>query len=136
MKVATTLLIAGVLLAAASFGADNPAASPEAASPEITPAPQAQPPELVKDEALATPAGDCEATGDALIASGLQEPEPVPAAQTCGACSSSNCIGAPRGQACWLGGTQGGWGNCNIYSGGNRCSTGGWECQCGTGPLP
>ena len=57
------------------------------------------------------------------------------APQSCGSCSSSGCRGAIRGQQCYLGSGQG-WGNCNIYSGGYRCSTGGWECQCGSGPLP
>jgi len=148
MKVAMTLLIAGFLLVTVSVsGADNPAASPAAASveagPEAAPTPQALPAELQEKGTFASPAGGC----DPAIASGLQatpfdppkgtlqEPDPVPAAQTCGACSSSNCVGAPRGQSCYLGSGQG-WGHCNIYSGGFMCPTGGWECQCGSGPLP
>lgn len=137
MKVATTLLIAGFLLATASFGADNPAASPEtpgleAASPEITPSPQALPSENLDDEALATPAEGCEAGGDALIAMEWQEPTPA-GTQYCGSCSTPNCNGAPRGQLCWTGS---GWGHCNIFSGGYMCPTGGWDCQCKGGVLP
>ncbi len=82
-------------------------------------------------EEAATAKQDCENQ-----AGGLFQPEwitPSAAPNSCGSCSSSNCKGALRGQACWTGS---GWGWCNIYSGGFRCSTGGWECQCGTGPLP
>lgn len=54
----------------------------------------------------------------------------------CGPCSQSQCRGARIGQICWTGGVNGHWGNCNLYTGGNFCEEGGWECQCGSGPLP
>lgn len=74
---------------------------------------------------------DCEPTDNGLFQN--EWLQPTSSFNSCGACSSSNCKGAIRGQACWTGS---GWGNCNIYSGGYRCSTGGWECDCGVGPLP
>ncbi len=132
MKLATTLLLAGLLVAAASAlsAADQPA------TPDLQQTAQASTP-AVGSPAVAAPSAS--ATGCDPAAAPLV---PLPVAQAgvsasslaCGSCSDANCVGAPRGQICNLSG--GGWGHCNIFSGGNLCSTGGWECQCEAGPLP
>lgn len=85
-------------------------------------------------DTLATPGQPCEPSIDLPFA--VNSPEPMQAAGNCGACSSSDCVGKPRGSLCYLGLPQGGYGGCNIYSGGYKCPTGGWHCECGTGPLP
>jgi hypothetical protein len=56
------------------------------------------------------------------------------ATQFCGSCSEAICRGAIRGSSCRI--STGVWGHCNIFSGGFRCATGGWDCQCRTGDLP
>lgn len=128
MKLTTTLLVAGLLFATApAIGA----AEENTPVPETAPPSQASPSELVGAEGLAGVAGSCEATGAPLLAGDGQDATPTDT-QYCGACSTSNCNGAARGQMCWTGSA---WGNCNIFSGGFRCSTGGWECQCSTGDL-
>jgi hypothetical protein len=83
------------------------------------------------EEANSAVEKDCEPTDNGLFQNEWIQPTAAP--NSCGSCSSSNCKGAIRGQACWTGS---GWGYCNIYSGGFRCPTGGWECDCGVGPLP
>jgi hypothetical protein len=131
MKLATNLLVAGLLLATASAvgaaeaeGAPDPAPAPQSeASPSLS----------LVGEWLVAASPDCGAGGEALLSLGGQEP--VPTAMNCGACSTSNCVGVPRGTPCSLGGGQGS-GHCNNYSGGFTCPQGGWECQCGQGPLP
>lgn len=130
MRPAFALLAACVLLSTLPAAvADNPAAGQE-----IAVAAQALTPEELLGEPLATPESNCEPALD--LPAMLGGPEPTPAAINCGACSSSNCVGVPRGTRCHLGPIIGGWGWCNIYSGGYMCPSGGWECQCGTGPLP
>ena len=125
MRVAATVLITGLLLAAPAVGrAEEPATEPETVSSS-----QVLPAELVDEPELFTPAADCQSAADPALAIGL--PEPAPMAQNCGSCSTSPCKGVPRGTRC---GSPGWW--CNIYSGGFMCPTGGWECQCGHGPLP
>lgn len=132
MNRSKSLLFATLLFAAASVAAATENADP---SPEVSQAIQPAATEALAGETLFAAAGDCEATsGDLLLDLGL--PEPTPAAINCGACSTPNCQGAARGQRCHLGPIIGGWGWCNIYSGGFMCPTGGWECSCGTGPLP
>lgn len=126
MKLIQRLLLAVLLVApAAAALADAPVVSPEP-QPPASPAP-------VTEEDLFSPAADCDPAAEAVTP--IEGQETLFATGTCGSCSSSNCVGAPRGQICHLGSGMG-WGNCNIYSGGYRCSTGGWECSCGTGPLP
>lgn len=134
MKTSTTLIVTALLLALASVaGADVPAPAPaEAPLAALDPAP------IPSAVTAPAPAGEC---GRASISSPFltvawEKPADGLAPNSCGACSTPNCNGALRGQMCWLGGIQGGWGHCNIYSGGYRCETGGWECQCGVGPLP
>lgn len=128
MKLATTLLVAGLLFttAPAVGAADEAAPILETAPPS-----QASPAEVVGAEGIAAFAGGCQATDDPSLASDGQDATPA-SDQYCGACSTSNCDGAARGQMCWTGSA---WGNCNIFSGGHMCSTGGWECQCSTGDL-
>jgi len=122
------LVTASAVSAAGSSSSQSPAAAVAAPSQTVQTM-------LIGDSLLTNLTGNCGA--DAVQPNTVGTPDATPMAfqQTCGACSTSNCQGALRGQICYLGGSQV-WGNCNIYSGGYRCSTGGWECQCGTGPLP
>lgn len=125
MKIATNFLFAALLLAIASAAgaADQPAAAPEKAGAAAV---------VVADE------GHCEkAPGATLFTAGWQKADAAASlVQMCGTCSSDPCKNVPRAQRCWKPGISGGWGWCNIYSGGNICEEGGWECQCGSGPLP
>jgi len=84
--------------------------------------------------ALESPDTSCSTDGQSLVAVDGQEPVPM-AFNTCGSCSTDGCAGALRGSLCWTGTAQG-WGYCDLYTGGNRCPSGGWECSCGTGPIP
>ena len=61
-------------------------------------------------------------------------PSPVLKAGTCGACSTTACVGATNGvTVCQLGRT--GWGRCqDVY--GDVCTDGTLKCQCWSGPLP
>ena len=133
MKLLKTLLCACFLLITASVVGAAELSLPTV--DETVPASEAPAVEAPAADAVAPVKEDCNAEADPFqnaewmgtsLETGL-------APQSCGSCSSANCNGAIRGQMCWTGS---GWGNCNIYSGGYRCSTGGWECQCGTGPLP
>lgn len=129
MKLLKTLVCAAALLTSASvFAADAPLPSADTAKAavEAPQADQATPEAGVSSDAKK----DCDPAADMFKNEWQVEEKGF---NSCGSCSSSNCRGALRGQSCWTGS---GWGNCNIYSGGYRCSTGGWECQCGTGPLP
>jgi hypothetical protein len=130
MKVARTILLTALLLATASAVRAAEATAP---APGVAPQSQAPASEFLAGELFGAPASDCGTFVDPMRGSGGQDP--IPAAQICGSCSTPNCSGAIRGQICSLGSGQG-FGNCNIYSGGFRCPTGGWECQCGSGPLP
>lgn len=127
--------LVGSLLAAALVMALAPAAAavePPAAdlqSPAAAPA-QAER-TIALDDLFAAP-GDC-APADA-VAPLAAEGEAKLAIGSCGACSDPICQGALRGQGC--GWDSGGQKHCNIFSGGFRCPTGGWECQCQSGPLP
>lgn len=118
MKAASVFSVAAcLLLALPALGSETPPAA-----------------DLFLEESASTVGQDCEPTLDLEAALGM--PDPTFAAINCGACSSSNCVGVPRGTRCHLGPFIGGSGWCNIYSGGFMCPTGGWECSCGTGPLP
>lgn len=131
----TTLLLGVLLLAFApvAFAEENPAPAPEVTLPsEGLPEGTVLASVLVSQESA--PEAQCEQPGSLFVPMAWQtSAQALP--RNCGACSSSNCVGAPRGQMCWVGGGFG-WGNCNIYSGGYVCPTGGWECACGIGPLP
>ena len=60
-------------------------------------------------------------------------PAPILKAGTCGACSTSPCVGATNGVTyCSL---RTGWGRCqDVY--GDVCTDGTLQCQCWSGPLP
>lgn len=133
MKLATPSLFAALLLALASV----------ATAADTTTAAQPAAP-VVQAEAAAAPVAaqdivesNCQKAqgGSVLFQVAFEKPQ-ANLVMGCGACSSAQCQGANRGQMCWTGGVHGQWGHCNIYSGGNICDTGGWECQCGVGPLP
>lgn len=135
MKKATALLFTALLLALATVAgaADVPAAPAEPAPlAALDPAP------VANAFTAMTKSGEC---GRAFVSSPFltvawEKGSEGLGPNTCGACSSSNCVGATRGQQCVRPGIHGGFGNCNIYSGGWKCDTGGWECECGVGPLP
>jgi len=132
VKRATTLLAAGLLLmAAVAVHAAEPQAAPDLS---VTPQLQVEPTTLVGDSVLASLGTGCGNEASPTLAVGL--PGAITTGtQYCGSCSTSNCRGAARGQICSLGG--GGFGHCNIFSGGYMCSDGsGWECQCEGGVLP
>jgi hypothetical protein len=121
-KITMTLLaVALVFLAVSAVRADETETSPALAPEQSAPALDTPGMSCSSDEALSVPG-----TG--------QEPLPM-GPQDCGACSTDGCAGALRGSLCWTGGVMG-WGYCDLYTGGNRCPTGGWECSCGTGPIP
>lgn len=127
MKIATKFLFAALVLALASAaGAAEP------------PAPAAEQQPAAAGEVVVAPAGHCEtAPGATLFTAGWKQGGAAASlVQMCGLCSSDPCKNVPRAQRCWKPGISGGWGWCNIYSGGNFCEEGGWECQCGSGPLP
>lgn len=133
MKLTTTLLLAGLLLVAVS--AANAAAVPtphplaQASQAQQAPTSAATPAQVP-----ATPATSCKMTAGSLLMAAGAQPPVVDQSFTCGACSDSICVGAPRGQICGF--DSGGYKHCNIFSGGFMCSTGGWECQCRSGALP
>lgn len=129
MKLTTTLLIAGLFLVTATAATAGEAEATQAALAVEAPSATLQP---FGVDAVVAPGANCGDAPDALTS--VDGQEPIPTVGTCGSCSTDGCAGAPRGQICAL--PWGGWGNCNIYSGGYRCSTGGWECQCGSGGLP
>ena len=130
MKPAKALLFSALLLslAAVASAAETtaPATTDAQAAVELT----AAQPEVAT--AVTTP--NCDASTDSPLFQTAFDKGAASLGQTCGSCSTSNCRGALRGQMCWINGY--GWGHCNIFSGGNICSTGGWECQCGAGDLP
>lgn len=130
----TTLLLGVLLLAFApmAFAEENPAPAPEVTLPSAD-----LPEGTVLASALVAPSSkteaDCGESTSPFVPMNWATSSQLKL--NCGACSSSNCVGAPRGQMCWVGGGFG-WGHCNIYTGGEICPTGGWECTCGIGPLP
>ena len=137
MKKATSLLFTALLLTLASVAgaADVPAAAPAAEAAPLAALDSAPIPSAFTAPAAASECGRASVSSPFLTVAWEKGADGL-APNSCGACSTPNCNGALRGQMCWLGGIQGGWGHCNIYSGGYRCDTGGWECQCGVGPLP
>ncbi|MCB1057120.1 MAG: hypothetical protein KDD11_16580 [Acidobacteria bacterium] len=133
MKHLARLLVAGLFFATVSMAG---AATPESSPAVAPPAPAAPAADSLEATPLVSVASSCQADGQSLIATGTPDAAPLAGpGQTCGSCSTGGCAGATRGRACYLGSGYG-WGNCNIYSGGYLCPTGGWECQCGQGPLP
>jgi len=86
MKIAATLLVAGLLLAA------SPAATAEGDAPPVAPQSQDLLSRLLGAEAPITPAGQCDPSA---LADG-QEPL-LAATQFCGSCSEAICRGAIRG---------------------------------------
>ncbi len=122
MKIAATLMVAGLLLAAA------PAVVVAGEDAPVVVAPQSQDllSQILGGEAPITP---CD---PAALVDG-QEPA-LAATQFCGSCSEAVCRGSIRGGRCRVG--TGPWGHCNIFSGGFMCPTGGWDCQCQAGGLP
>lgn len=130
MKYAARFLVAGFFFAAVSVAG----AAPAAQSPEVAPPAAAPAADSLEATALVPAASSCQADGQALIATGTPDATEL-AGKPCGACSTGNCGGAPRGQICYISG-QGWTGHCNIFSGGYMCPTGGWDCQCQSGPLP
>ena len=130
-KMLKTLVLSSVLLVslAAAAGAAETASAPlPAAAADLPAAAEAVP-------ATVTPAGNCDRAAAAPLYRSAVEKDSDALAATCGTCSAAGCSGAPRGQMCWTGGIHGQWGRCNVYSG-NSCPAGGWECACGTGPIP
>lgn len=132
MKRSLILLAAALLLTIASAGSVRAAETAGAPSPELVPAAQGVPTLSLGDATLSTPAESCQADATRLITTGGPDVTET-STQTCGSCSTSNCVGALRGQFC---NTGSGLGHCNIFSGGFMCPTGGWECQCESGALP
>lgn len=132
MKIATNFLFAALVLALAS--AAGAAEAPATVAGE-SPAPVAQ---AAPGEVVVAPAGHCERAPGATLFSAGWKPAGAAASlvQMCGMCSNDPCKNVPRAQRCWKPGVSGGWGWCNIYSGGYLCEEGGWECQCGSGILP
>lgn len=133
MKIVMTLVVAGLLVVTAS--AVSAATNDTAQAPTATASAQAVPtaPTLLVGESLVSNlTGGCGA--DHQLGAGTPEPTET-AAGFCGACSLHNCAGLQRGTSC-TNPMTGLKGFCNIYSGGFKCSTGGWECECGSGPLP
>ena len=133
MKKLQILLCALFLMMCATVAGAGEAGLPEVETQAAVeaPAPLAvQPADEPTDEAQTEAKPECDAP-DGLFQSEWKQG--VAFNNSCGSCSSSNCRGAYRGQPCWTGS---GWGNCNIYSGGFICSSGGWECSCASGPLP
>jgi hypothetical protein len=133
MKIATTLVVTGLLLITAS--AVSAATNDSAQAPTATAPAQSGQTLLVGDSLVSNLSGNCGADANQQIAAGTAEPTPQGPLQFCGSCSTGGCAGRERGSICYLGGPVT-WGHCNIYSGGYLCSTGSWECQCGYGPLP
>ncbi len=132
MKLATTLLLTGLLVASASALS----ASDQPAVPDLQQAAQAPALGSPAVTAPSTSAPSCDPAVSSLVALPVAQAGVSASSLPCGSCSDSNCVGAPRGQICHLSGVNGGWGHCNIFSGGYMCATGGWECQCQAGPLP
>ena len=89
MKIAATLMVAGLLLAALPAAAeeDTPLAAPQ--SQDLLS-------RLLGGDAAVTPAGQCD---DAPALADGQEPV-LAATQFCGSCSEAICRGAIRGSSC------------------------------------
>ena len=124
MKSVVSFLFASLLLGSvsAAFAADLPAAAPA--------------PETAAASAPAASSSGCQASkavaplyNDALT----QVQGPL---GKCGDCSEPICVGLDRGYVCVVGGPNGFTGRCDIFSGAPRCGPSGFDCQCGTGPLP
>ena len=134
------LAIASMVVAAEDFNPEpemDREAQMAAATPEAVEAAAAA--LETGDETVLAPRQDCEAGLDLLATNGgLQTKgglQATPAVTLfCGSCSTPNCIGAARGNRCWL--PRGGWGTCNIFSGGPICSDARLNCQCADGDLP
>lgn len=126
--VVVTLLLAcnAISAAAAQAGAASPAENAAAAA-SPSPAPAA-PLLLAAPAALSTQASSC-----ALSQLPALNPAPSPRIVQCGQCSDTGCQGASFGEFCAY--RNGAYYYCNIITGG-RCSTGGWDCTCWTGPIP
>ncbi|HEX2253168.1 MAG TPA: hypothetical protein VHQ65_07870 [Thermoanaerobaculia bacterium] len=129
MKLVETLLIAAVVVtvAPAALAAGDAAPPTKAAQSPALPSALA--------EGLFAPTGGCEPGMESAPAAEGQDPVALTGPLDCGACSASVCLYAPIGQACYVPGPKGGWGNCNTYNDAGFCSTGGLECSCGSGPL-
>lgn len=108
-------------------------ADDSSANTKVVPLDTAEASQGVADEALSTPAVDCEAQETPFASNVFDDNGRVETIRPCGPCSVPQCDGATRGQLCNYGG---GWGNCNIFSGGTLCPEGGWDCQCSGGYLP
>ncbi len=63
----------------------------------------------------------------------LLRPAPSERSASCGLCSDTGCQGAPFNTSCGYSG--GHYYYCNIVYGG-KCTEGGWDCTCWTGPIP
>lgn len=132
MKNAFFLFAALLLVPFTAAGAAELPAAPAAAE---SPAAEAAP----ADPAVSSSTG-CQGQGAAvapLYNDALQPVQTGPLSK-CGTCSSPECVGMDRGYVCVVGGIFGYTGNCNIYTGGNRCpgpAPQGIECVCGNGPI-
>lgn len=142
MKNTTTLFAASLLLllssaaVAAELADAGPAAravSAPAAAAIAAPAPQTVEPVIGISPVRAS--GNCAGSGAPFFTAAWASKEESLLPNQCGDCSGI-CAGKTRGMQCVIPGPNGGFGNCNIYSGGERCENGGWSCQCGRGPLP
>ena len=132
------LAVALIAVPASAGSLDEPA---EATTADLAAAPRAEaavPADLsLLGEPAVSSSSDCNPELAAALAGSEGDPSRV-GLPNCGACSDPQCQGSPRGTFCWAGSPwNNGPGNCNIYSGGFICSPGGgWDCQCGSGPLP
>lgn len=63
----------------------------------------------------------------------LFQPAPSERSASCGLCSDTACQGVPFNTFCGYSGGQ--YYYCNLIYGG-RCTGGGWDCTCWTGPIP
>jgi hypothetical protein len=146
MKLATALLSAGVLMASASVAhaAGTPATPQLAKAPQVGTAqtvPAAQPvvqaPAAVQGQtpAVSTPGCADQDASSLISANGLLGAVAQSVYNTCGSCSSPNCVGASLYSHCALPPRIGGSGLCKPLTG-NFCPSGnGLACRCTNAAL-
>ncbi len=146
MKLSSALLAAGVLMASASVAsaAGTPATPQPAKAPQVETAqtlPAAQPavqaPAALQGQAPAVSTPGCagEDASSLISVNSVLGAVTQSVYDTCGSCSSSNCVGAALFSPCALPPTIGGTGACKPLTG-NFCPSGdGLACRCTTSAL-
>ena len=146
MKLAATLLVAGVLMASASVAhaAGTPATPQLAKAPRVQTAqtmPAAQPAIQTPvgaqgpTPAVSTPGCASQDASSLISANALLGAVAQSVYNTCGSCSSPNCVGAGLFSVCALPPTIGGTGYCKPLTG-NFCPSGdGLACRCTNSAL-